>query len=172
MDDIMPVKFIEVDSCCAPFQWRPTPYMDDFRLYIDNNLVDGSPFPGRAAPDPFVWDNQSKTWRMAFGWVALGEYQWECWYSPKHGKALQINGMGPVPTRYPDQNNGGQWVAKDVELHTGFNPTWAGSAACLCLDPKYADEWWSNFQIGDTGQIRIIDTMPLATLQALEGTTV
>ena len=173
------VKFIEVDSICVPDQWRPDPYLDKFSLWIDNEFVRGSPFPGRAAPDPFVWDDQAKLWRQAFGFAAPGEYPWECWNSPKHGKCLMLEPLpdgtggligGPVATRYPDANNGGQWIARSVEVHTGFKVTWAGSKCCLTISPVVADEWWANFQIHDSGLLRIIDASQPLEMPAVEVT--
>jgi hypothetical protein len=82
---------------------------------------------------------------------------WECINSPKHGKCLLLNDGAELPARYPNSNHEGRLVVSEVEVHCGETEDWPGSAACCTVAPSLWPSFIKYFELGDTGQIAIIE---------------
>jgi hypothetical protein len=107
--------------------------------------------------------NAGQPWYEFEGQLAAGSYKYECWLSPKHGKCLKLNDLGPVATTRPNPADGGQLIARAVEIHGGFRPDlpghpgWRGSLCCQVVDPPDYPVFISHFDIGDTGIYQLVD---------------
>jgi hypothetical protein len=145
------VKFIEIDSIVTP---DFPGYGDKAKVYLGNDLRFESACS--ACPNPYR-PSDNTPWQRAYGWLALGEYLWECMESVKHGKCLRLADGWIVPARLPNVNHDGRAVLDGVEVHRGDSMTWRGSAGCLTLPPNIWAAFISLFDIGDTGAIRIMD---------------
>ena len=148
----MTIKSIVIDSLSVPDFLG---YNDRGTILCDNAIVWHDSLS--CCPNPYQ-PSTGKKYRMAYGWVAPCSATFECWSSPKHGKSLKLNDLGPVPARYPDLSNGApKMTCSAVEIHCGQNHDWRGSAACITVDPGVWPSFIKFFEIGDKGQIAIID---------------
>jgi hypothetical protein len=112
------------------------------------------PNPYKPASDP----DGRKPWERVYAWIRPGRYTWRCFRSPRHGKCLQLNDGGPVPTRNANQNHRGEYVAYAIEIHEGDSPIWRGSAGCCTIAP--GQKWQrfiSLFDLEEVGALDIIE---------------
>jgi hypothetical protein len=105
-------------------------------------------------PNPHTPINQCP-WQKEYGWLACGEYDWQCIDSPRHGKCLLLGGGGELPARMPNFNHNGRMVVTEIMVHKGFSDTWRGSAACLTVSPNLWPGFIDFFKIDDKGKIVI-----------------
>ena len=103
-------------------------------------------------PNPIKPSNQIP-WKQAYGQIAPGTYTFECVITGKHGKCLQINRGGKVPTTNPNVNHNGAKYAEAVLVHEGFSPTWRGSAACCTIPPADWQAFIARFTLGEKGTL-------------------
>jgi hypothetical protein len=128
--------------------------------------------PAGTNPNAIIFSAGNKPWREAAAQMAAGVYEFLCAIDDKHGKHLIINPVqnadgtysgGPVPTTFPDPNNGGKMEAVGVLVHRGQSPYNSsphnrGSLCCLTIppDPVY-DLFFSYYKIGDRGKLILVD---------------
>jgi hypothetical protein len=147
----MTAKSIIIDSLSTPdrlgYNDRGTVLFDDVVVWHDSLS---------ACPNPYK-PSIGTPWKECYGWIAPLSTEWECVNSPKHGKCLLLNGGGELPARFPNANHDGRLVVSEVELHCGFDSQWRGSSACATVRPDLWPDFIKYFEIGDKGQIAIID---------------
>ena len=112
--------------------------------------------------------NAGKPWYTFEGQLAPGTYPFTCINSPKHGKCLALNDLGPVATTRPNPADGCQNIARAVEIHAGFradvvgHPGWRGSLACQTVSPGDWNAFIGHFELGEKGIYVLADETPAA----------
>jgi hypothetical protein len=107
----------------------------------------------RTNPNPYS-PHGGQQWREVYAQIAKNAptgIPYECVETPKHGKCIALNGMGPVPTTLPDPNNHGKMFAEAVLIHEGFSATWPGSMACQTVHPDDWPAFIDHFKLGEKG---------------------
>jgi hypothetical protein len=121
-------------------------------LYHDDCSTCPNPYKPNGDPD------KRQDWERVYAWIMPGEYSWRCIESVRHGKCLQMNDGGPVPTRNENSNHDGERVAYAIEIHEGDSPIWRGSAGCLTIPPGGRwQKFIELFGLGETGTLNIIE---------------
>lgn len=111
-----------------------------------------------ACPNPRQpWVKGGKPWYDAYGWVQLGTYAWSCIQHSRRGKILLVNSGGRVPSRNPNPNHDGAHWLTEILVHKGWTATWRGSAGCITIPPSDWALFIRNFDIGETGEFKIVD---------------
>lgn len=120
-------------------------------------IDDGSPvYTGRAStcPNPYAVGD-STPWENLYGWIADGEYKWQCVDHPRFGKCLLVNGGREVKSRNPKRP-----AMTEIFVHRGAikskNPNWRGSRGCMTVPPNDWDAFTAKFKTGETGKLIII----------------
>jgi hypothetical protein len=117
--------------------------------YESTISIGGKEYPASSLP------NDSNNYAT----IAAGEYKYEVVNTDRYGKSLVINGGGAVPTvgNNPNRNGGnyGQPYATQIYVHRGDSSWWRGSAGCITVHPNQWSAFINNFQVGDTGKIRV-----------------
>lgn len=108
-------------------------------------------------PNPYKLNGQGKPipWKLLYGWIAYGEYNWECIQHYKYGKCILLNNGGEVASRNPVKNKDGSTFT-EVFIHsggTGKNPNWRGSAGCITLGPDLWQDFMEVFTVGEKGKL-------------------
>jgi hypothetical protein len=147
----MTTKSIIIDCLSTPDRLG---YNDRGTVLIDDAIVWHDSL--RSSPNPYQ-PSTGKKWSEAYGWIAPCVTEFECIISPKHGKCLMLNDGGELPARFPNSNHGGKLVVSAVEVHCGETADWPGSAACQTVAPDLWPDFIKYFELGDKGQIAIID---------------
>ena len=137
-------------------------YPDKVRIYNGNTgdmlLYECTRF--RTNPNPYK-PSSGQPWTEVYAQIAptgaSGGISWECLETPKHGRCIALNGMGPVPTTGPDPNNGDKFFAQAVLIHCGFSDTWSGSMACQTVFPADWGAFISHFHLGEQGLFLLTD---------------
>jgi hypothetical protein len=133
-------------------------YNDKCTIIDTNNGIILTSIPCSCCPNPYK-STTHESWEKVYGWIDFGEYNYECWTSPKHNKCLMLNNMGFVNTRNPNINHNNHNIANCVEFHEGQNDVWRGSACCLTIAPLVFPGFIGMFSIGEKGKLVIIDAI-------------
>jgi hypothetical protein len=92
--------------------------------------------------------------------IAPGEYNYEVVNHGRYGKSLMVNGGGAVPAvgNNPNRNGGnyGQSYATEIFVHRGRPGNYSGSQGCITVNPGQWNAFIENFEVGQTGKIRVI----------------
>jgi hypothetical protein len=147
----MTTKSIIIDCLSSPDRLG---YNDRGTVLFDDRIVWHDSL--RSSPNPYQ-PSTGKKWDLVYGWLAPCSTTWECINSPKHGKCLLLNDGAELPARYPNSNHEGRLVVSEVEVHCGETEDWPGSAACCTVAPSLWPSFIKYFELGDTGQIAIIE---------------
>jgi len=115
-------------------------------------------FRGSSWPNPFK-PNPPYDIKLsdAYPAIAEGEYPVEFRNDAHNGKpGLNINDNRDIPTICPNPNRkGNPLLADHVDIHSGQNETWRGSAACLTIHPSEYGQFCDLFRHGETGTLEL-----------------
>lgn len=146
------MKAIVIESYETPDE---NGYPDRIAVIADHGGIAYHGFCG-ASPNPYR-PRTDQPWQEVYGWVAPGEYEYECIEHERRGKALAVNGRGRVPTRNPNPNHDGEMWAAGILVHRGSTDFWRGSAGCITIPPDAWETFISTFEVGERGELKILD---------------
>lgn len=132
-------------------------YGDHVMVYDDGKEIYGG--HASTCPNPYSVNRKShaKPWTMLYGWIAEGEYKFQCRDHEKFGKCLLLNGGGKVDSCVPNPAHNGEMWMEEIFVHRGaigsLNPKWRGSRGCCTIPPEEADRFFACFQPGETGKV-------------------
>lgn len=110
-----------------------------------------------ACPNPYRPSDRVK-WQDAYGWLALGEYAFQCIPDhPVYHKCLLLNNGAELPARLSNVNHKGRSVISEVFVHCGVDGSWRGSAGCITLSPGVFHNFTNLFEDNETGKIILAD---------------
>lgn len=153
-------KLITIQSRTTPDQ---PGYGDRISVCSDVGALlfhgDASCCPNPTRPWPRTWIK----WQQFAGWLACGEYHYECVEHKKFGKCLELNWAGTCCSRTPNPEHGGAAYLKGVYVHKGWSATWRGSLGCITVPPADWATFIGLFDLNETGPLVISDWSRAAT---------
>lgn len=127
---------------------------DHVEVFENDKMIYGG--HASSCPNPYQSTKDglsARPWWMVYGWMADGEYEFECIEHYRFGKCLIINKGGKVPSR---DNRRGRGYLEEVFFHEGarmsVNRKWRGSAGCATTPPEEWKSFIDCFKIGDKGK--------------------
>ena len=113
-------------------------------------------FIGSTWANPFRPSDPALKTDKAYASIAPGRYPIRFSRKAHNGKpGFNINNNGAVPTTAPNPNQGGRWVAYNVDIHAAHSETWEGSAACLTVDIFCWDRLIAYWKEGEEGELMV-----------------
>lgn len=116
-------------------------YQANFMIYENgDHLLDE--FQGSTWPNPFNPKKPSLILDQAYGCVDVGKYWWEYGDHAHNNKpGINICRNGPLVALTDNPYHNGLPYVDHVDIHSGDNTYWRGSAACLTIRP----DLWNDF---------------------------